>query len=110
MCIRDWTLPLQRACATLMGHDRRRTPRQNPRPNGQRCSTTRAGAHRALCPARTWRSPPAYVRERLALEGAVYDLRRGRPQVSYFYSAGLVVRVHAACDAIWTQEVSDATE
>ena len=25
-------------------------------------------------------------------------------QVSYVYSAGLVVRVHAACDAVWKQE------
>ena len=26
------------------------------------------------------------------------------PQVSYFYSAGSVVRVHAACDAVWRRE------
>ncbi len=28
----------------------------------------------------------------------------GAPQVSYFYSAGLVVRVHTVCDAVWKQE------
>ena len=28
----------------------------------------------------------------------------GAPQVSYFYSVGLVVRVHAACDAVSKQE------
>src|SRR5262249_26684890 len=26
------------------------------------------------------------------------------PQVQHFYSAGLVVRVHATCDAVWKQE------
>jgi hypothetical protein len=26
------------------------------------------------------------------------------PQVQYFYIAGQVVRVHAACDAVWKQE------
>jgi hypothetical protein len=26
------------------------------------------------------------------------------PQISYFYIAGQVVRVHAACDAVWKQE------
>jgi len=26
------------------------------------------------------------------------------PQVQYFYIAGLVVSVHAACDAVWKQE------
>lgn len=26
------------------------------------------------------------------------------PQVAYFYVAGQVVRVHAACDAVWQQE------
>ncbi len=28
------------------------------------------------------------------------------PQVAYFYVAGQVVRVHAACDAVWKQEMS----
>ncbi len=28
----------------------------------------------------------------------------GAPQVPYFYSAGLVVRVHTVCDAVWKQE------
>ena len=26
------------------------------------------------------------------------------PQVSYFYLVGQLVRVHAACDAVWQQE------
>jgi ribosomal protein S14 len=32
------------------------------------------------------------------------------PQVSYFYVAGQVVRVLAACDAVWKQEQSGPTE
>ena len=31
------------------------------------------------------------------------------PQVSYFYVAGQVIRVHAACDAVWKQEQSEPT-
>ena len=38
---------------------------------------------------------------------AVTSRRRG-PRVSYFYVAGEVVRVHAACDAVWMQEHSGA--
>jgi hypothetical protein len=28
------------------------------------------------------------------------------PQIQYFYIAGLVVSVHAACDAVWKQEAT----
>ena len=58
-----------------------------------------APIERFVPPAPGGRRPHMFVSDSLLKEPCTICGEVG-PQVSYFYSAGLVVRVHAACDAI----------
>jgi hypothetical protein len=53
-------------------------------------------------------STPGKTRSRILLGGPLHEActicGEPGPQVQYFYIAGQVVRVHAACDALWQQE------
>ena len=58
---------------------------------------------RVVPPPPGGRRPHMFVSASLVKEPGTMCAEVG-PQVSYVYSAGLVVRVHAACDAVWKQE------
>ena len=51
---------------------------------------------------------PEIKRSRILVGGSLHEpctiCDEPGPQVQYFYLAGHVVSVHAACDAIWQQE------
>jgi hypothetical protein len=53
-------------------------------------------------------STPGNTKSRVLIGGPLHDpctiCGEPGPQVQYFYIAGQVVRVHAACDALWQQE------
>ena len=53
-------------------------------------------------------STPGNKRSKILAGGPLHDpctiCGEPGPQIQYFYIAGLVVSVHAACDALWQRE------